>query len=339
MNSSYQEACVEVFRLVSSWGASQEWVSSVVDHIEAGIRLPYDINKIDGHGNTLLHMAAMIDRKDLAEKLLFLGADPDLANLFGWTPVHCACGVHAESVLTTLIDSGANTYMQDHAGFTPLAHALSEAVEQQYLSLLAGGVLDERENSAINELSFLGAYLGKLSALRPFKSKLTLIHLREMGVEPVVLYADRSSFEAIADSLLVSGADINCTDENCETPMHDAAYSGDVQVLEYLLGRDAKVDMESVNGETPMHFASLSGHANVIRALSNGGSSLNVSDRQKNTPLHLAVGAGHLLAAEELGRLGANWFLKNKEGLTPAALSEAYGRGSVKRLMVKSSLV
>lgn len=51
--------------------------------------------------------------------LLDNGADPAVANSFGWTPLHAACRGGDKQVVTKLLDAGANAEVKDQHGKTP----------------------------------------------------------------------------------------------------------------------------------------------------------------------------------------------------------------------------
>ena len=52
--------------------------------------MPADINAADENGNTVLHIAAMVNDADLVSFFIIKGADPELKNFEGDTPLHVA---------------------------------------------------------------------------------------------------------------------------------------------------------------------------------------------------------------------------------------------------------
>lgn len=71
----------------------------------------FHLNKIDEHGNTLLHVAAQNGNLRIAKILLLKGANPDHQNRQGQTPGHFAIAYQFFNLASWLFDSdgaGAN---------------------------------------------------------------------------------------------------------------------------------------------------------------------------------------------------------------------------------------
>ena len=79
--------------------------------------------------------------------------------------------------------------------------------------------------------------------------------------------------------------------------MHEAAYSGHVEVIERIIG-DKQIDKnptENIMGWTPLHFAALEGHIEIIEKLLNHNEIVkNPIDIVGKTPFHLAASNGHI---------------------------------------------
>lgn len=68
--------------------------------------------------------------------------------------------------------------------------------------------------------------------------------------------------------LLTSGANVNATDNYCETPLHMAARCGYVDICDILLGFGADPRVLNKNQKTPLLIAALSGHSEICDLLS-----------------------------------------------------------------------
>ena len=79
-----------------------------------------DVNAVDDHGNTLLHLAAFQSKDSSARFLLSLGADLEARNHNGETPLHMA--VRAQNLRTTkdLLLKGANRDARSNKGLYPM---------------------------------------------------------------------------------------------------------------------------------------------------------------------------------------------------------------------------
>ena len=82
-----------------------------------------DVHRKDKTGSTSLHRAALAGREDVVEFLIAKGADIDVRNKRGETPLHCAAA-HL-SVTALLFASGAKVNAKTDAGYTALHFAVS----------------------------------------------------------------------------------------------------------------------------------------------------------------------------------------------------------------------
>lgn len=76
------------------------------------------INMTNFHGRSALHVAARKSLPDLITQILGHGADPDLQDLLGWTPLHHAAFNGANEAVRVLLRAGAQNLLADR-GLTP----------------------------------------------------------------------------------------------------------------------------------------------------------------------------------------------------------------------------
>lgn len=69
-------------------------------------------------GRAPLHLAARKDMPEIAQLLLKNGADPDVRDMDGWTPLHHGCFNGNSMVVRALLQGGANLLIQGVGGFT-----------------------------------------------------------------------------------------------------------------------------------------------------------------------------------------------------------------------------
>jgi uncharacterized protein len=115
----------------------------------------------------------------------------------------------------------------------------------------------------------------------------TLVESRSVKDESPLMMASLKGLTDLCAKLIAKGADVNKTGW---TPLHYAATTGQLSVIDMLLENYAYIDAESPNG---------------------------------STPLMMAAHYGSLEAVERLLTAGADPLLKNEKGLT--AIDFAYG--------------
>jgi ankyrin repeat protein len=99
-----------------------------------------DVNVKDGRGWTPLHAASFWGHVQVVKELREYGADIDAKTKDGWTPLHCACCMGHLAVVQALHSRGANMEAQTNEGYTPLHFASWKARLRIVKALLSGDV-------------------------------------------------------------------------------------------------------------------------------------------------------------------------------------------------------
>jgi ankyrin repeat protein len=112
------------------------------------------------------------------------------------------------------------------------------------------------------------------------------------------------------------------------TPLHLAAFFGQVESVRLLLERDAPVDAVADNEMrvTPLHSAAAGRHEDVARLLIKAGADVNARQRHGYTPLHSAAQNGDVELVDRLLHAGADPSARTDDGRTPADLAREAGR-------------
>lgn len=82
-----------------------------------------DVNLEDKLGNTPLHFAATLEQKDIVELLLKHGANINALNHAGRSALFEAVRLHRQQIVKVLLSHGAEVNLMDKLGFTPLQRA------------------------------------------------------------------------------------------------------------------------------------------------------------------------------------------------------------------------
>lgn len=118
--------------------------------------------------------------------------------------------------------------------------------------------------------------------------------------ESVLMLAALKGYLSLVKKLVEHDADVNKTGW---TPLHYAASSGQVVVIEFLLDNSAYIDAESPNGSTPLMMAAMYGSPEAVKVLIQAGADLNIKNQLGLTALDFAV-RGSRQNAKELIETG-----------------------------------
>ena len=118
--------------------------------------------------------------------------------------------------------------------------------------------------------------------------------------ESVLMLAALKGYLPLVKRLVELDADVN---KPGWTPLHYAASTGQVAVIEFLLENSAYIDAESPNGSTPLMMAALYGSPESVKLLIQAGADLNVKNQLGLTALDFAV-RGQRQNAKELIETG-----------------------------------
>jgi ankyrin repeat protein len=188
-------------------------------------------------GVSAVLLAVYYGQRALAEVLLEAGPAPDV--------FEASATGRAERVAALLAqDPGlANAYAPD--GFTPLGLAAYFGHQPTVEVLLAHGA-----DPAV-------------AARNP---------TRVQPLHSAVANRDADAGRALAALLLSHGADVNAQQEGGYTPLHEAAFHGDLALAQLLLAHGADPSLTTTEGQTPADLAEKHGHAEVLAALRAGNS-------------------------------------------------------------------
>jgi ankyrin repeat protein/L-ascorbate metabolism protein UlaG (beta-lactamase superfamily) len=119
------------------------------------------------------------------------------------------------------------------------------------------------------------------------------------------------------------------------SPLHHAAFGGQADVVEELLGRGAIVDARDRSGSTPLHYAAFAGASMIARTLMDAEADPAARNDSLTTVLHTAARGGMLDLVEELLDRGFDSDTRNLYGETPLHHAAQSNRLGVVRLLVE----
>lgn len=237
--------------------AGQTEIGSVL--LQAGA----DPNLTDARGYSPLALAAENNCLAIAQALVAAGAEIDRATSGDETPLSLACGRGKTEVAQFLIDQGADIHKTNRDGETPLIKAAAAIDLDLVRSLIDRGadvnvVTKDRISTALGAVT--GASVEVEADEDDTGPSLIIISDQELQTPP----EDR--ILGIVQVLLQAGADPNMP--NCdETPLANAARNNHPQVLKRLLESGAKVEVRDSSGDTAVSIAKLYQHREMLDLL------------------------------------------------------------------------
>ena len=253
------------------------------------------LERADGDGDTLLHLAAQAGNDGFVRTLLDAKVNPNATNRYGRTPLALAIAARPAGHLRVagrLLENGGNPNLADDDGNTPL-HLAAQADSEDFTKTL----LAARANPNVTN------------------------RFGRTPLELAIAAAPGSNYLAVVGRLLVAGANPNGVDRNGDTLLHRAVLARDAALARTLLERAANPDPNPTNkiGQTPMQLALTLRPFNAALASALAGARLDVAarDRDGNTLLHDAALLGDTEAMRWLLERKADPNATNRLGQTP----------------------
>jgi ankyrin repeat protein len=244
-----------------------------------------DVNaKTDPGAWTALHWAAGNGHVDVVKVLLAGKAKVNAKNSFGSTPLHRAVGANHKEVVKILLAAKADVNARDKSdGWTPLHHAVVNGRKDLAELLLANRAdVNVEANDGWTPLRWAAEKENGHSDIAEL-----LRHHGGTDTTPFAIHdAARDGDLARVSALLKENRNlVRKRTATGWTPLHWAAVKGSKPVVESLLASKAEVDARSNDGDTPLHIAALNGSKDVAELLLASGAKVNAKNNTGLTPL------------------------------------------------------
>ena len=274
---------------------------SLIEHLIA--THPMDVDARGGYRGSPLSAALIKDDFSTASSLLQRGADVNVPDKRGFSPLHQASQGGRIGTMWLLLENGADVNIRNTTGDTPLAFAsYAGEIEASRLLLQWGANVDSQNKKGQSPLHS-AVKRGHLDVVRLLIESGANMNLHsETGSTPLYL-ASRSGHLELAELLIQLGANVNSRNNDGWTPLHTASRSGWVKSVELLIQGGAQVDSRDNNDQTPLHLAAFKGRLDIVKLLVGCGADPSMHDDNNKTPMDLAFDNQKLDAANFLSPL------------------------------------
>jgi ankyrin repeat protein len=274
------------------------------DTVRALLKKGLDVNEAQGDGTTALHWAAMKGDAELAQMLIYAGANHRATTRLGaYTPLYLAARGGHSAVVAALLAAGADANAVTSNGTTPLMIASAAGDTKTMTALVENGSDVNARDTAKGETPLMfAAGFNRAEAVK-------LLLARGADHKATTKVVDLFALTAPEEEAMLRGAGGNSTRPQAPARVDIAGATRGYRYNELI---------SSQGGLSALHFAARQGFTDVVKALVEGGADLNQPNAgDKTSPLLIAIINGHFDLAMYLLEKGANPNGVAFNGVTP----------------------
>ena len=270
------------------------------DGVRALLKKGLDVNEAQGDGTTALHWAAMTGDTELAQMLVYAGANVRATTRLGaYTPLYLAAKGGQAGVVAALLAAGADPKVTTTNGTTPLMIAAAAGDTRTITSLVENGADINARDGAKGEtpLMFAAAF-NRTEAVKLLLAR----------------GADHTATTKVVDLFALTAPE----EEAMGRGRPGATGNVPADIAGATRGYRYNELISSQGGLTALLFAARQGFTGTVEALVEGGADLNqLNAGDQTSPLLMAIINGHFDLATYMIEKGANPNVAAFNGATP----------------------
>ncbi|MCB2213135.1 ankyrin repeat domain-containing protein [bacterium] len=226
-----------------------------------------------------------------AAKLMNRTDESDMA------PIHYAVELNLRALLSKLVKAGADLEVEDPYGRTPLLLAADRGDAEVTGYLLRNGAASDAEDDAgftAMHYTAMSTSVATMDTLLSWSANVDATDDLDRGPLTSAVLARQPE---MIDKLLLAGANPNLRDKNGMGPLHHAVMIGAGDVVAELVKQFSDIDMltgtgladDAWEGATALHLAIAFDNNELMEQLIAAGASTAIANRKGDTPLMLAI--------------------------------------------------
>ena len=249
-----------------------------------------DINAQNNEGSTALIEAIEKNNATLVTQLINKGANVNIADKNGFTPLIMATINAKNAIATELINNGADINAQNNEGDTALIRAIKNNDKDKVLLLINNNAnvnqINKKGESPLISASRYGLSLDTIDLLL---EKGALINAQDNNGWTALMWAIDQNEQKIAESLIKKEANVNLANKTGETPLMKAASKGLVDLIELLLTNKAIINAVDHKGKTALMYAAEKGKPDAVSLLIKNHANVTIKSKEHKTAKDYAV--------------------------------------------------
>ncbi len=297
----------------------------------------------DSSGSEVLFWAAGNGRTDICQLLIEKGADVNLVNGYGNTPLINAARYGHIDICQLLIDNGADINVQNHEGLTAFLYA-EEGGDRAICDLITAATENNIPlNDNITQFEIECKVVGQEAQTLFYQS------LVEQGLRPYTKNKDGK----MALELAVTNRNFNLTKVLIECAKEKANFryltvtktflaalkDQNIELIKFLIEAGIDVNLRFVSGNTALMFAAVQGRVDICQLLINAGADVNVQMNDGGIALMFAAEQGDMDICQLLiEHPNYKPDIQNRNGDTAFMLAAKAGRADIFRLLLQKGV-
>jgi ankyrin repeat protein/2-C-methyl-D-erythritol 4-phosphate cytidylyltransferase len=275
---------------------------------------------------TPLHIASILGNFDAVKILIENGADVNVLNNNGSNPLHYAASRGRLDIARLLFKSGAALNVSDVTKRNELHFAVVGIINRELITfLLDEGSFISFDSKKLSPLVIAVArnrldIVQLLTRIKNFESWTSFKDCMYRGY----FCACACNNPQQINYFLYIGVPIIIEDSYQSSILHFLPLFNAVESFKLLLQKGANANRKNNGGCSPLHVAAFSGNLNILKLLLDSGADINAQNNLGGTPLYCATFYKRFAAADFLKQNGADSTIADKYGITPDVILELY---------------